>query len=338
VRIAWVLYGDLSLRTGGTIYDAEVVEGLRRAGHTVLVVSLPHANLTQALRSSAVDAVVGDELCFRELAIAFHRLGRGRPKRILLVHHLSAWETEHSRLRRWVLRVMESFALGGADHVLATSQTTRKRLQSEGVRVPITVALPGADRLPASEAARTSQPATEFLFLGSIVPRKRVLELVEGFAQGAHQHAKLVLLGSPLRDARYAKLVAARVRELGLEDCIAFRGEVSEPQVANALARADALVMPSSLEGYGIAATEAIHAGLPVIAARAAGLTEALAPCAAACLWADEDAPLATVLLRFALDESLRTVMQAEARAAAPHMPTWNSCVEAFQAVLEAIA
>jgi len=57
--------------------------------------------------------------------------------------------------------------------------------------------------------------------------------------------------------------------------------------VARALANGDALVMPSSLEGYGIAATEAIHAGTPVIAARTPGLEEALAPCPDATLFAD---------------------------------------------------
>ena len=46
MRVAWVLYESLSLRTGGTIYDARVVEGLRRAGDDVRVVSLdedPHS-------------------------------------------------------------------------------------------------------------------------------------------------------------------------------------------------------------------------------------------------------------------------------------------------------
>ena len=40
MKIAWVLYGSLEQRTGGTIYDAEVVRGLRRAGDEVQVVSI----------------------------------------------------------------------------------------------------------------------------------------------------------------------------------------------------------------------------------------------------------------------------------------------------------
>ena len=71
MRIAWVLYGDLAQRTGGTIYDAEVVGGLRRAGDDVRVVSLPRARLARELRRIAPDVVVGDELCFCELALAF---------------------------------------------------------------------------------------------------------------------------------------------------------------------------------------------------------------------------------------------------------------------------
>jgi D-inositol-3-phosphate glycosyltransferase len=91
--------------------------------------------------------------------------------------------------------------------------------------------------------------------------------------------------------------------------------------------------MPSSLEGYGIAATEAIHAGVPVIAARAQGLDEALAPCPDAAMFADDEPALASALASFATDASLRARMIAAARAAAPRMPTWASCAEQLRAV-----
>ncbi|HSO31873.1 MAG TPA: glycosyltransferase, partial [Labilithrix sp.] len=86
--------------------------------------------------------------------------------------------------------------------------------------------------------------------------------------------------------------------------------------------------------GYGIAATEAIHAGVPVIAARAQGLEEALAPCPEACLFADDEHALAATLRRFATDAALRTSMRDAAGAAAPRMPTWSSCATAFRKAL----
>jgi glycosyltransferase involved in cell wall biosynthesis len=376
VRIAWVLYGSLEQRTGGTIYDAHVVDGLRRAGDEVHVVSLDDGDAPQAghgfartlppiarvatmakaglalakqLEDSDPEIVVGDELCFRELGIAFRRLGRWAPRargserarrvrRVLLVHHLTAWELELSPLRRRVVRAAERFAIDASDAVIVTSRTTRERLVSEGLRERIDVVLPGADRLSKRgserEREREHESDVRFVVLGAVVGRKRVLEVVRAFARGAARDGRLAIVGSTTRDAAYVSAVREEIARLRLGDRVVMEGEVDEVGVARALARADVLVMPSTLEGYGIAATEAIHAGVPVIAARAQGLEEALAPCPDATIFADDEEALALALDRFAHDHALRTAMTEAARAASSRMPTWASCAEAFRAAL----
>jgi glycosyltransferase involved in cell wall biosynthesis len=335
MRIAWVLYGDLAQRTGGTIYDAEVVDGLRRAGDDVQVVSLPRARLARELRDIAPDVVVGDELCFRELALAFRLLGRGGMRRVLLVHHLTAWESELAPLRRRVIRLVEALAMSASDRIVTTSQTTRRRLVAEGVRTAIEVVLPGANRLKGErEREREREREAQFVFVGAIVPRKRVVELVRAFAGGAGENGRLVLVGSTTRDEGYVRQVRTMVAQLGIGERVEMTGEVDEARVAQALDEADVLVMPSSLEGYGIAVTEAIYAGVPVIAARAQGLEEALAPCPDACMFADDERELASALQRFAADPALRASMSAAAREAGARMPTWSACADQFRAAL----
>jgi glycosyltransferase involved in cell wall biosynthesis len=377
VRIAWVLYGSLEQRTGGTIYDARVIDGLRRAGDEVHVVSLDDddapraahgfartlppiarvatmakAGLALARQIEDIDPeiVVGDELCFRELGIAFRRLGAWarraegarRVRRVLLVHHLTAWELELSPLRRRLVRAAERFAIDASDAVIVTSRTTRERLVSEGVRERIDVVLPGADRLSESESESESEGGrardVRFVVLGAVVGRKRVVEVVRAFARGAARGGRLAIVGSTTRDAAYVAAVREEIARLGIGERVVMDGEVDDAGVARALARADVLVMPSTLEGYGIAATEAIHAGVPVIAARAQGLEEALAPCPDAIIFADDEDTLALALDRFAHDHALRTAMTEGARAASPRMPTWASCAEAFRAALTASA
>jgi glycosyltransferase involved in cell wall biosynthesis len=339
MRIAWVLYGSLEQRTGGTIYDAEVVRGLARAGDDVQVVSLDDGaagdELATRLLALAADVVVGDELCFRALGPAYRRLARERSAalRVLLVHHLTAWETELSAEVRRAALADEKAAIDASERVVTTSQTTRERLLAEcAPQVDVDVVLPGADRLALTVPAAHAE-AIHFAFLGSVVPRKRVLELVRAF-ESADARSRLTLLGSTTRDAAYVAEVRATIARLDLGHRVAFGGEVDEDGVSRALADADVLVMPSSLEGYGIAATEAIHAGVPVIAARAQGLEEALAPCPDAAMFADDEPALALALARFASDTSLRARMIAAARAAAPRMPTWASCAAQFRAAL----
>jgi glycosyltransferase involved in cell wall biosynthesis len=173
-----------------------------------------------------------------------------------------------------------------------------------------------------------------FLFLGSVVARKRVIELVAAFAGGASAHGRLEIVGSTTRDPVYAREVGRAIGRHPQGDRVRMVGELDEEGVARALADADVLVMPSSLEGYGIAATEAIHAGLPVIASRAQGLLEALAPCPEARRFADDAPSLTAALARFATDARLRASMTVAAAEARPRMPTWGACAADLRAAL----
>lgn len=358
MKIAWIVYGTLDQRTGGTIYDRIVVEGLRAAGDDVRVYSLepPPPNvalaipfglatgmrLGRALRRSRPDVIVGDELCFREIAAAFPFMRRTRSRRFLLVHHLTCWEEELPLHVRSLAKRAEHLAIDASDRLIATSHTTRERLLAElsharrGGVPEIDVVLPGADRLPLHPAKRESSAAGEvqLLFLGAIVPRKRVLPLVQAFARSTPPRTRLVLLGSMDRDPRYAKKVTASIDSLGLADRVITRGEVAEEGVARALSESDALVMPSSLEGFGIAATEAIRAGVPVIVARTPGLEEALSRCDGAVRFAANDDELADELRRFTTEALVRRSMKEAALRASAEMQTWSRCVAQFRAAI----
>jgi len=325
-----VLYGDLDARTGGTIYDRIVVDGLRARGDEVHVLSLKQptrvrdaAALAHDVKKSGAEVVVGDELCFKELAVAFPLLRNAGVRRVLLVHHLTSWEPELSRVSRTVVATVESTALRYSDRIVTTSETTRTRL----ARSNVSVARPGCDRLKVEPANRGGNVV---LFVGAIIPRKRVVELVRAFAKGAHSDARLVIAGTRSADVAYAREVARLVDALGIRARVTMPGELADGELARRFARADVVVMPSSLEGWGIAATEAIRAGAPVIAARTTGLVEALEPCKDATVFFDDEPALAEALRRFTTDPSHRAAMSEAASRCAPHLPTWDACVEAF--------
>ena len=329
MRVAWILYGDLDQRTGGTIYDAEVIDGLRRAGDDVRVIGLRQGasvlgqarRLVRQLAMLDADVVVGDELCFRELAIAFRFI---ESRRVLLVHHWTAWEPELGRFERAIAHARESAALSAADIVVTTSETTRARLPRPGARV----VRPGSDRL----GARVGAGGGGLVFLGSVTARKRVLPLVRAFAAGAA--GRLAIIGSTTRDPAYVTRVREAVEGAGVADRVVLRGEVSDDDVAQALCDADALVMPSSLEGYGIAAAEALWAGVPVIAARTPGLEEALGPFGDASILVNDDDALIAALRAITHDAALRSSLASAARGARARLPTWRDCATAFRDAL----
>jgi glycosyltransferase involved in cell wall biosynthesis len=330
VRIAWIVYGDLAQATGGYIYDRLVVEGLRAHGAEVRIVE-PLATTEACGRA---EVLLGDALCVRELGPLFEAVARP-VSRVLLVHHLPSWEIERSDRER--TRQHEARALAASDHVIATSDATRRRLMDEGlagehVGLPIDVVEPGADRLPRVARAPSAGGRIELLFVGSLVARKRVALLLDALESVPAPLPGLTLLGDPDREPAYARAIADRIRaSVALRSSVTIAGVAGDDALARWLARADALVLPSSLEGYGMVLTEALHAGLPVIAARPAAIAAAIAHHGAVRVF-DDSRDLAQVLRRFVVEPELRAAMRAEAVAA--HLPTWAGAIDAFRRVL----
>jgi N-acetyl-alpha-D-glucosaminyl L-malate synthase BshA len=100
-------------------------------------------------------------------------------------------------------------------------------------------------------------------------PVKRVLDLIEVLAiLRERTPARLVLVGDGPERGR----AEDRARELGLSHRVDFTGMRAD--FAKELARATAFLLPSELESFGLAALEAMSAGVPVLAYRVGGLPE----------------------------------------------------------------
>ena len=98
---------------------------------------------------------------------------------------------------------------------------------------------------------------------------KRVRDVVRIFARLARQvPSRLVFVG----DGPDRPEAADEARSLGITDRVVFLGK--QDSVAEIMACADLLLLPSSSESFGLVALEAMASGVPVIASRAGGLPE----------------------------------------------------------------
>jgi glycosyltransferase involved in cell wall biosynthesis len=335
LHIAWVIYGSLDQVSGGYIYDRLVVEHLRALGDTVTVVSLePNRSSFPLLGSDAYDVIVGDELCFRELPAIF-RAAPAACRRVLLIHHLTAWEHAAGPARDELL-ALERAAIDAADAWVATSRVTADRLEHERLTGDVSVAEPGADRFERSASAG-QEPAgahLRLLFVGNILPRKRVLELAQAFAELPTAQAELVLVGAELEPG-YAEAVRTVIARARIEDRVHWLGSLDAAGVAEQLSLADVLVLPSALEGYGMVLSEALWAGVPIIAARV-GAAEALVSRTGAGLLfsADDASGLGTSLSTFIADRELRCRLRHAAWQSVEYLPRWRDTALGLRATL----
>jgi len=110
------------------------------------------------------------------------------------------------------------------------------------------------------------------LTVGGIEPRKGSLTLLEGFAELRAQVPELdplllVVGGATLFDYRdEIERFAARARQLGVSEHVRQVGTVTPAELERHYRAADIFAFPSTKEGFGLVALEALAAGLPVVA------------------------------------------------------------------------
>jgi glycosyltransferase involved in cell wall biosynthesis len=215
--------------------------------------------------------------------------------------------------RRWA-SLTHRRAARAADAVVCVSQTTRRdamaRWGLDGARIVVAPHGPGQE--PPALAGPPAAPA-HFLYVGDDEPRKNL-----GLLLAAH--------------ARYRDAVGASALDLVL----AGRAEppprpgvrrAPDPDLGALLRAAAALVHPALHEGFGLTVLEAMHAGVPVIAARSPGIAET---CAEAVLYVDpHDAEgLAHALAAVAADPALRATLAAAGRERAASF-SWRGSARA---------
>jgi len=108
--------------------------------------------------------------------------------------------------------------------------------------------------------------------LGRVVEKKGFDLLLRAFALVAERHPEVILAVGGEGDALPA--LRRLAGELGLEARVRFGGRLSRTQVAEALAGANVLIVPSRVEPFGIVILEGWRAGIPVVATNRGGPPE----------------------------------------------------------------
>jgi glycosyltransferase involved in cell wall biosynthesis len=152
---------------------------------------------------------------------------------------------------------------------------------------------------------------TGFVFVGSLVERKGLGVLLDALGGLRASPWRLAVVGDGEGREEYEGLARSR----GLDDRVAFLGEIPEPDVEKVLFGSDVLVLPSFIEGLPYVVIEAMACSLPVVASRVDGIPEAVPDGEAGLLVPPGDADaLRDALSKTAGDGPLRARLGAEGR------------------------
>jgi len=170
-----------------------------------------------------------------------------------------------------------SFAINKSDAVTAVSEDLKKETNKLfGVNKEIEVVsnffCPNHLNVEADEEFRLKiapdgQPI--LTHISNFRPVKRVLDVVKVFNKVLEtRDCRLLLVGDGPDRTAADKLC----REFGIDHKVVFLGKVKNP--IEPLMISDLFILPSEAESFGLAALEAMAAGLPVIATNTGGLPE----------------------------------------------------------------
>ncbi len=266
---------------------------------------------------------------------------RGIPT-VLTVHDLIFRQLpqHHKRLNRWYLNLTMPLYCRRASHIIAVSQSARRDLMA-AYRLPaekITVVYEAADPrfcpqsavAVASALARYDLPARYLLFVGTIEPRKNLTRLLSAFEriQRGGLSDALVIVGKQgwLTDDFFAALRRSPVSEK-----VIFPGFVPDADLPAVYGGAQALVLPSLSEGFGLPVLEAMACHTPVICSDTSSLPEVAGDAALLVDPTDVDA-LAAAISRVLTDGALNAELRARGEAQAARF-SWSRTAEETLAV-----
>ena len=191
--------------------------------------------------------------------------------RVVVLLHMPLGEADADA----ATRAGEGEVLRAAAAVVTPSRWARTwvvrhhRLPAERVRI----AEPGVDR---AAVARRSAGGRELLCLAAVTETKGHDTLVAALAQLTDLDWRCTCVGAVDLEPRFVARLAKEARRSGVADRIRLTGPLLDGPLAATFATADLLVSGSRRESYGMAVTEALARGIPVVVSDVGGHPEAV--------------------------------------------------------------
>jgi len=275
-----VLFGDARITDQGPNLHASVPAGARLGVFDLR--GMPLSRLSRPITAAAYLGLIwleGCDLIFGANYFLPRLMGAVARRRVVTIHDLT-YRRHPELLQRETLDNLEremSREIARADAIVCVSETTRRDLlELYPVDPSRAHAILSGATPPSSSAVddRGDLPDRYLLFVSTVEPRKDLDTLIDAFERLKDRDeyvGELVVVG---RVGWNAEATLRRMRESRWRASIRHLDYVTRERLATIYRNAEAFVMPSLYEGFGLPVLEAMGHGVPVIASRSSSLPE----------------------------------------------------------------
>lgn len=206
-------------------------------------------------------------------------------KTVITIHDLVAflYPDSHNKKATIIEKLLLRRALKKAAHVVAVSKNTGSDIldhfQCEAGKISVIHCAAGGEFQPIPPEnlqkfrIQTNLPASFFLAVGTLEPRKNYPNLIRAFQKVSKRFPDYHLLVVGKKGWQYGPIYEL-VKAGYLNKKVHFLNYLSTKSLVNLYNLAHALVFPSFYEGFGMPPLEAMQCGCPVIASHTSSMPE----------------------------------------------------------------
>jgi len=172
-----------------------------------------------------------------------------------------------------VLKHFTDYAFNNATQVITVANDLSNKLMSlySQIRHPICIRNGVNHKIFNYRTKKSKFKNKIILFVGHLIPRKAILELIEAYSKMQYLNkTKLLIVGN----GELQNEVIHKINSLNLNDDAILLGVKSHIEIAKLMNESTILCLPSYSEGTPNVVLEALSCGLPVVATNVSGIPE----------------------------------------------------------------
>ncbi len=343
MTIHLIIMGDIQSLTGGYLYNLRMIEGLEQKGYSVNIFGYDwpwknESDLGRICRFYFEKLTVGSCILIDSLVLARLQMPvREFSNRFIfvgLIHLPASYKFVPGGTGK--LSGEELMALHQMKRLIVTGQFTHDLLCKAGVNpANIRIVEPGTDPFP--QKTHYKPVPSELLCIANFSPIKAQDILICSLSGLTARTWTLHLYGDKDRDKEYSNRINSLIKQFHLETRVILHGIATRDEITALFLNADLFVMPSLFESYGMALTESLAHGVPVLTTRAGNIPRTVPDGMGILVKAGKAEELTDAIRSLLDDPNKYASLCAAASRYQLHARSWEQAVTEFEKIIREI-